>query len=72
VHSPYLLMARLEMAQAMHNLIYLLMSCWNFGLNVSIEDKISQWNTYIFHRCGIFEQYLRVSHYGMLLDDHAK
>jgi hypothetical protein len=40
--------------------------------NVSIDDMLSQWNTFPCHRWGIFGQYMRVSHYGILLDDHAK
>jgi hypothetical protein len=27
---------------------------------------------FFYHRWGIFEKYLRVSHYGMLLDDHVE
>jgi hypothetical protein len=35
--------------------------------NVSIDDMLSQWNTFPCHR-----QYFWIAHYGILLDDHAK
>jgi hypothetical protein len=31
-----------------------------------------QWNTVPCHRWGIFKQYVRVSHYGMVQDDGAE
>jgi hypothetical protein len=40
--------------------------------NVSIDNRLSQWNTFLCHRWGISRQYLRVYHYGMLLDDHVE
>jgi hypothetical protein len=33
---------------------------------------LAQWNTFPCPRWGISGQYMRVSHYGILLDDHAK